>query len=111
MYKCMNRLNRPEKLWDIIELIVHKDRWELLLAGMFIAERSVTWDGYSRVANLIHTHELDIVSMGKLIDTVVDVSFMHAGETVNCCQYVQDLKAIGKSWYHNISLSLKNECL
>ena len=34
---------------------------------------------------------------GKLIDTVVDESFMLAGETVNCCQHVQDLKAIGNS--------------
>ena len=46
---------------------------------------------------MIHTYELGIVSMGKLIDTVVDELFMLAGETVNCCQYVQNLKAIGKS--------------
>ena len=62
-------------------------KWELL-AGMFIAERSVTWDGYSRVANMIHTYELGIVSVGKLIDIVVDESFMYAGETVNCCQHI-----------------------
>ena len=29
-----------------------------------------------------------MVSMGKLIDTVVDESFMYAGETVNCCQHI-----------------------
>ena len=41
------------------------------------------------------------MSMGKFIVTVVDESFMHAGETVNCCQYVEDLKAIGNSRYRN----------
>ena len=34
------------------------------------------------------------MSMVKFIVTVVDESFMHAGETVNCCQ---DFKAIGNS--------------
>ena len=37
---------------------------------------------------MIHTYELGIVSIGRLIDTVVDESFMYAGETVNCCQHI-----------------------
>ena len=30
--------------------------------------------------------------MGKLLD---------AGETIECHKHVEDLKAIGNSWYHN----------
>ena len=37
---------------------------------------------------MIHTYELGIVSIGRLIDTDVDESFMYAGETVNCCQHI-----------------------
>ena len=46
-----------------------------ILLECFLVCESVTWDGHSRVANMIHTYELGIVSMGKLIDTVVDESF------------------------------------
>ena len=45
--------------------------------------------------------------MGKFIDTVVDESFMRAAETVNCCQHVEDLKAIGNSRYRNIDRNFK----
>ena len=41
------------------------------------------------------------MSSGKFIDTVVDESFMLAGETVNSCQHSQNLKAIGNSQFHN----------
>ena len=41
------------------------------------------------------------MSSGKFIDTVVNESFMLAGETVNCCQHSQNLKAIGNSQFHN----------
>ena len=43
------------------------------------------------------THEVVQVSMEKFIDTIVDWSFMLPEETVNCCQHIQDLKAIGNS--------------
>ena len=45
------------------------------------------------------------MSVGKLIDTVVHESFKHAGETVECLQHVQDLKAIGNSQYQNTCTS------
>ena len=64
---------------------------------MCIAERSVTWDGHSRVVSAVHTYWLIKVSIGKLIDTVFHESFKHAGETVECLQHIQDLKAIRNS--------------
>ena len=53
---------------------------------------------------MIHTLFLADVSMGKLIDTVVYDSFNQLEKIVNCCQHVQDLKAVGNSRYHNINL-------
>ena len=47
------------------------------------------------------------MSTGKFIDTLSLSHSLLAGETVNCCQHVEDLKAIGNSRYRNISLSLK----
>ena len=56
------------------------------------------------VSSVIHTLLLADVSMGKLKDTVVHESFHQLEKTVNCCQHVQDLKAIGNSRYRNINL-------
>ena len=38
-----------------------------------------------------HTYELGIVSMEKFIDTLSLSHSLLAGETVNCCQHVEDL--------------------
>ena len=38
-----------------------------------------------------------LVSIGKFIDTLSLSHSLLAGETVNCCQHVQDLKAIANS--------------
>ena len=46
---------------------------------------------------MLHTHGLGIVSMGKFIDTLYLSHLLLAGETVNCCQHIEDLKAIGNS--------------
>ena len=72
IYKCLNRL---EKTLDLT-LRCHTINcswigWELLLAGTVIVERFVTWDGHSRVSNVLHTYKVGIVSMGKFIDTIV----------------------------------------
>ena len=50
---------------------------------------------------MLHTYELGIVSIGMFIDTLSASHLLLAGETVNCCQYVEDLKAIGNSRYRN----------
>ena len=47
------------------------------------------------------------MSTGEFIDTLSLSHSLLAGETVNCCQHIEDLKAIGNSQYRNISLSLK----
>ena len=39
--------------------------------------------------------------IGKFIDTLSLSNSLLAGETVNCCQHTQDLKAIGNSRYRN----------
>ena len=47
------------------------------------------------------------MSTGEFIDTwPLSHSWLAVG-TVNCCQLIEDLKAIGNSRYHNISLSLE----
>ena len=38
-----------------------------------------------------HSSELGIVSMGKFIDTLSLSHSLIAGETVNCCQHVEDV--------------------
>ena len=64
---------------------------------------SNTWEDQSRVLNALYTYELGIVSMEKFIDTLSLSHSLLAGETVNCCQYVEDLIAIEDSRYRNIS--------
>ena len=56
------------------------------------------------------THELGIVSIGKFIDTLWVIHYL-LEKPVNCCQHVQDLKAIEDRRYRNICLDLitKNE--
>ena len=51
--------------------------------------------------NALQTYELSDVSIGKFIDTLSLSHSLLVGETVNCCQHVQDLKAIGNSRYGN----------
>ena len=58
-------------------------------------------DAISRVLNALHTYELSDVSTGEFIDTLSLSHSLLAGETVNCCQHVEDLKAIGNSRYRN----------
>ena len=41
------------------------------------------------------------MSTGEFIDTLFLSHSLLCGETVNCCQHVEDLKAIGNSRYHN----------
>ena len=53
---------------------------------------------------MLHTYELGIVSMGKFIDTLSLSHSLLDGETVNCCQHIEDLKAIGNSQYHNMTV-------
>ena len=48
------------------------------------------------------------MSTGEFIDTW---PFSYSWLVVNCCQHVEDLKAIGNSQYQNNSLSLKIESL
>ena len=50
---------------------------------------------------MLHTYELSDVSTGEFIDTLSLSHSLLAGETVNCCQHVEDLKAIGNSRYRN----------
>ena len=45
---------------------------------------------------MLHTYELSDVSTAEFIDTWSLSHSLLAGETVNCCQHVEDLKAIGK---------------
>ena len=52
---------------------------------------------------MLHTCELSDVSTGEFIDTWPLSHSLLAGETVNCCQHVEDLKAIGNSRYRNKS--------
>ena len=52
---------------------------------------------------MLHTYELGIVSMEKFIDTLSLSHSLLAGETVNCCQHVEDLIAIEDSRYRNRS--------
>ena len=100
IYKCNNRHEKT--------LGCHyKKRWQFLLAGIVIAQRFDTWDGHSRVLNMLHTYELSDVSTGEFIDTLSLSHSLLAGRTVNCWQHIEDLKAIGNSWCCNISLSLK----
>ena len=48
------------------------------------------------------THmSLSDVSTGEFIDTWPLSHSRLAGGTVNCCQHIEDLKAIGNSRYHN----------
>ena len=69
----------------------------MLLAGIVMVERSVTWDYHSRVSNVFHTYELGIVSIGDFIDTLSASHSLFAEEIMNCGQHVEDLKAIGNS--------------
>ena len=60
---------------------------------------------------MLHTYELSDVSTGEFIDTwPLSHSQLVVG-TVNCCQHIEDLKAIVNSQYCIISLSLKNVSL
>ena len=87
IYKCNNRHEKTLRCH-------YKKRWQFLLAGIVIAQRFDTWDGYSRVLDTLHTYELSDVSTGEFIDTWSLSHSLLAGETVNCCQHVEDLKAI-----------------
>ena len=88
---------------DMIRLsdVFTRKKWQLLLAGIVKAQRFDTWDGHSRVLNVLHTYELCDVSTGEFIDTLSLSHSLLAGETVNCCQHIEDLKAIGNSRYCN----------
>ena len=55
---------------------------------------------------MLHTCELSDVSTGEFIDTLSLSHSLLAGETVNCCQHIEDLKAIGNSRYRNTILPL-----
>ena len=94
MYKCNNRHEKTLRC-------LYKKRWQLLSAGIVIAQRFDTWDGHSRFLNALHTYELSDVSTGEFIDTLSLSHPLLVGETVNCCQHIEDLKAIGNSRYRN----------
>ena len=40
---------------------------------------------------MLHTYELGIVSMGKFTDILSLSHSLLAGESVNCCQHIEDL--------------------
>ena len=46
---------------------------------------------------MLHTYELSDVSTGEFIDNLSLSHSLLAGETVICCQHIEDIEAVGGS--------------